>query len=82
MKEQQVTICANCRHSWNKVTGSSVWYNWLCCHPSVERILGIDPVTGERGYNTKNDLGASHFTDEKRPYCRDINTGYCELYEE
>lgn len=50
-------------------------------HPNVERQLGVDPVTGKQCYTLTNDLGKIVTTDDKNPYCRDINDGYCKLFE-
>jgi hypothetical protein len=76
--EQQVTICACCKH--HLFTENNRWH-WFCTHPAVERQLGIDFVTGKPCYYTKNDLG-NNITGEKHPYCYDVNSGYCTLYEE
>lgn len=80
--EHDITICADCKYHHNRQDGprTSVWYNWFCTHPSVERQLGIDPVTGKHCYMIKNDLGKTVTTDEKHPNCCHINDGYCELY--
>ena len=85
MKEQQVTICAKCLWLVREERGTpreDVWYNWFCGHPSVERKLVVDPVTGKKAYACRNSLGDPYHNDQKHPYCRDINDGYCELYEE
>lgn len=83
MNEHDITICARCKHHVNKKDGprTKQWYNWQCHHPSVERQLGIDPVTGDTCYTTKNSLGEVVTTDEQFPHCKSINKGYCELYE-
>ena len=83
MQEHEITICARCKHHYNKEDGprTNVWYNWWCRHPNHERQLGVDPVTGEKCYFQKNSLGMIVTTDDKYPNCRDINHGYCEGYE-
>lgn len=78
MNEHEVTICAKCKYSEGH---GDTWYNWYCKHPNAERSLGIDVVTGNQCYIVKNDLGGYYTTDKKHPYCRDVNNGYCELYE-
>ncbi len=83
MSEQDVTICAKCKHHHhNKQDGprTKVWYNWFCRHPAVKRQVGIDAVTGDECYHTKNALGDIVTTDEPFPNCREINDGYCGLY--
>ena len=84
MNEHEITICAKCKHHYNNLDGQErayEWSNWFCKHPAVERQLGIDPVTGEQCYTLKNDTGRIVTTDEKHPNCREINNGYCELYD-
>lgn len=84
MGEQSVTICANCKHHLNKRDGprTDIWYNWYCTHPNYESQLIVDVVTGKKVYGKINDLGRPYTTDKKHPYCREINSGYCEDYEE
>lgn len=77
------TICVNWIFHRNTEPGSSsanIWYNHLC--HAVAREPGIDFVTGERGFKTRNDLGQLYVSDQEFEYCRDINTqGNCEYYK-
>lgn len=80
----EMTICAKCRHHHQREDGprTEVWYNQFCRHPELERVLGIDPVLGKKRYFTRNDLGRVYPTEDRHPYCRDINTdGDCSFYE-
>jgi len=74
------TICAKCKHCEIQGEGNG-WYNYLCAHPEFARIPEQDPVTGKSGFAEKNDLGRIVFTENKFPYCREINHGNCELFE-
>jgi hypothetical protein len=67
------TICVNWIFHRNTEPGSSsanIWYNHLC--HAVAREPGIDFVTGERGFKTRNDLGQLYVSDQEFEYCRDI----------
>lgn len=76
-----MNICANCTHFRTKGQGI-IWYDQLCGHPSVERVLTVDPVSGLKGYSATNSLGGAYHTEDMHPYARDINTsGECRLYE-
>ena len=71
-------ICAKCKHH---CFTSDIWYDQYC--HAVERERGIDPVNGKKCFVFVNDLGCKCFTDDRYPYCRDINPeGECLLYEE
>lgn len=78
------TICAKCKHIVKKEDRrpGTYWYNYSCGHPELEHPKGIDYVTGEPCYWTKNDLGQTYCTASPRPFCRDINDGECRYYEE
>jgi hypothetical protein len=80
----EITICVNCKHCHIKEdeygsTRKSIWDYQCMAH---ERMLGVNPVTGEHAYYDKNDLGKSYFTDEQYPDCKSINQGDCPKYEE
>ena len=79
------TVCVNCKHH-NASDQSSprrdCFYNHFCEHPTCERPKEQDPVTGLIGYASRNDLGQVSIGDQRFPYCRGINRGNCELYED
>lgn len=75
----QVTICAKCKHA--NIEGD-VWYIQFCGHPDTLLELTVNPVTGKKCYGKTNDIGGDYYTSEKRQWCRDINKGSCELFEE
>ena len=74
----QETICTKCRHYLHIVENPAapqVWYNHRC--GAVSREVGIDLVTGVKGYRETNSLGMGYVTDQQHPYCRDVNNGSC-----
>jgi hypothetical protein len=78
-----MTICKKCKHVYNKKGfNEHGWYNWFCKHPDVRRVKTIDPVTGNKRFKGKNDLGQEYLTGQEHPFCRDINNGACQYYKE
>ena len=78
MMDEPRTICVECRHH-RKGGGTDMWYDHYCsARPREEE---RDPVTGKRGYESRNDLGNLNSTDEQYPHCRSINHGDCQDYE-
>ena len=80
------TICVNCQHHISRWPGGrtgpseSTWYYQLCGAARYKE--AIDPVSGEECYMRYNSMGERYYTDERHPYCREINTdGKCELYD-
>lgn len=71
------TICKKCIHI-HMVAKEEIWYNARC--KAYERQQCQDPVFGKDCYLSKNDLGKTIYTDEKYPYCTNINNGSCEKY--
>jgi hypothetical protein len=82
-----MTICVKCKFHKSTHFGSragplsTTWYYNRCTHPSVEKVEIIDPVTGEKCFSQLNSLGKEQYTDERHSYCKEINKGYCGLYE-
>ena len=74
MSSDVKTICVNCRYHSGK-TSSDIWYNHRCSHPAYELERRQDPVSGQWKYGP-------YMEDTKHPYCREINTGDCEGFEE
>lgn len=77
-----MTICAECKHVLRIIRNQACptsWYNYQCA--AAPRPPAIDPVTGEHGWATRNDLGRDTVSDQKFNYCRDVNTGQCSLFE-
>ena len=77
------TICKNCKnyiHIICNPSAPSVWYNHYCKAAPLEK--KNNPVTGEVGYWTKNDLGIEVESDSEYNYCRNINYGNCVLFVE
>lgn len=70
------TICAKCKH----FSGGAIWYNQKCTARTLERRQ--DLVTGEMVHGSENDLGRWVSREDQHPYCRDVNDGHCDLYEE
>ncbi len=70
------TICAECKYVINEC-----WSNWYCGHPENEKTIEIDPVSGEQGYASTNELGHLYISDTKYHNCRDLNKGYCSIFE-
>lgn len=66
------TICVKCKHhrfdeGFNPVTSpSETWYWHTCGAKSTIRIL--NHTTGQ-------------YEMEKRPYCREVNSGSCTMWE-
>lgn len=78
-QDNTLTICAKCSHFLRL---GNIWYQMFCKAPQVQRPLGIDPVSGEKSYITRNSLGLVVFTDKSEPHARDINThGQCPHYQ-
>lgn len=79
-----MTICVRCKHhSYDKKISKDSRWSHLCKYPGVQREEGIDPVTGEKCFFSKNDLGTMVTTSNKSPFCSSINTcGECEFFEE
>lgn len=81
-----MNICVRCKHYSHEVqnpAAPNVWYNHFCGHPSMAREPGVDPVTGEKCFFSRSDLGRVVPTDDQHPHCRDVNhDGNCELYEQ
>ena len=82
-----MTICTKCKHykfiHTNKRESKNMWFNHFC--KAVPHKKVIDPVTGEMSYLIDNDLEQAIYSTEKEdqyPFCRDINDGNCEYYEE
>jgi len=74
-------ICVECRHHRGDRAGDALWHDHRCGATTLKPMQ--DPVTGQHGYSAKNDLGSVYMTDERHPYCRDINPkGKCGLFEE
>ena len=74
-----MNICKDCRFF---SATSDIWYDHHCTHPSVQAVEVIHPQTGKTVFGRKNDLGTTYFTEDPRPYAREINPeGECNLYE-
>ena len=72
-------ICAECRHV---VRDGDGYWSFLCGHPSQRKPLSRSPITGERGYASRNDLGGIYFDDKELPHCSKLNSdGNCNLFE-
>jgi hypothetical protein len=77
----EMTICVECRHCLQQGDRrGAIWYNFTCAHPALERLLGIDYVTGQKCYWALNSLGQTICVSSAHPYCRDINNGECQHY--
>jgi len=77
MIKAKFTICVECRHL--KRGGRGIWYNYT--GEAVTKDEAMDPVTGKKCYTAKNSLGEVYFTEDRHPYCRNINTnGSCVLW--
>lgn len=74
----EMTICARCGHFINR---GSIWYDQYCGAPEVRRPQAVDPVTGKRGFSSRNDLGTPIYDDNPYPHARDINTGECPYFK-
>lgn len=76
-----MNICARCVHNQGARSGA-IWYDCFCRHPSQEAVLTVDPVTGDSANQRTDDLGGKFFTNQKYPYCREVNPdGECKHYE-
>lgn len=77
------TICYNCRNFKNKEPHScrkDVWYNHICT--ASERESSVCPTTGKPMLCGTNDLGGEYLTEDKYRYCRAINDGQCDKFED
>jgi hypothetical protein len=76
------TICAKCANLYRKEPPSSprynIWYNLLCMASPLPEV--VDPVSGETGYASTNDLGRGVIGENPWMYCRDVNHGNCPKY--
>lgn len=75
-RKRQPAICIRCAHFNNggaNPAAPNAWYNFKCAAPAVQAEEAVNPQTGEKGYRGTNDLGGRFWTDDARPYCRDIN---------
>lgn len=80
---ETITVCFRCKFFLNKEPNTpraDVWYNHLCQKRPL--LKGINPVTGKPQYIASNDLGQYHYTDQEFVFCRDINNGNCQDFEE
>lgn len=78
-----MTFCKTCKHhiaAEQNTVRADIWYNHFCA--ASPRVSVTDPVTGKGGYSETNDLGRAVITDNKYRYCRDVNNGDCQLFEE
>ena len=74
------TICAQCMNIKRRGRGE-IWYDLYCTERKVQKEIGVDPVTGETGYKSKNDLGGEYISEYPEPYCRDVNKGNCPYFK-
>ena len=72
------TFCVECKHL--EYTGADVWYNYFCRASKLKQV--VDPVTGNKKYETFNSLGTRILVDNPYRFCRDVNDGHCQLFEE
>lgn len=77
-KSLSITICISCRYCQMQAP-EKIWYNAICS--AIEREKAIDPVFGDEGYRATNSLGQCYLTDQKHPWCREVNFGACEHYD-
>lgn len=69
-------ICAKCQYS-----SDGVWYERKCSAPDVQAQKLMNPVTGEMQHGRIDARGARFFTNEPRPYCRNVNVdGMCKHF--
>ena len=77
------TICVNCKHHLQIISNKNcpdVWYHHFCKAAKLPKM--VNPVTGKESYVDTNDIGVTVYTRSQYQYCRNVNTGYCTLYEE
>lgn len=78
-KAGTLTLCVACTHFLQK--GKNM-LDMFCRSSAVQLPPGVNPVTGEKCFITKNSLGMVIFTTVGEPYARDINThGQCPFYK-
>ena len=69
-------LCVTCKHFLSR---GRMWYDQYC--KAVQHPKGVDPVTGEKVYRKKNDLGGYYYDDEPYEYARNVNNGDCMFWE-
>lgn len=75
------TICKECQHC-KVLDDNGGWYNELCGAEAFARKGVVCSVTGRSGFASANSLGMAYISDDREPYCRDVNTGTCEHFKE
>lgn len=81
-RKPAITVCANCKYFVCEGK-RKIWYNSYCHHPKWEKVIEIqDPVSGMWEYEVENEYGHKVRRETPYPYCRDLNEGDCDLYEE
>lgn len=79
----QVTICTRCGHFLNLEPGSvreHIWYNHLCKASPLPK--GVDPYDGKEKACSINAFGGRYFSDNEFQYCRDVNDGNCQQFQD